>query len=294
MERYGAASYVNTINMLRKEKPHYIVKDKFLNIELIEVPVSDIKIHYKPEERAQEIYQNPQDKLEELAREFISILKDSGIPLQYIGITGSLLLKIHNITISDIDVLVYSRKYSTQALDVIEEEFNKRTIDIPRQFLEEWVKEIVRTYPCLDYNIAARIIMRRKHRVVYRNRVFSINFVRVEEEVKEKYGDYIYRSVRPVRVKARVVDSSESIFLPGVYYVEDVKPIDDLCVPKITQVVTFEGLYSGIAKEGEEVVVYGMLEEVVSVHTGETYYRIVIGSASLKSMDYILPLNIID
>ncbi len=293
MEQYGAASYLRILDLLRKEKPHYIVRDRFLNVELIEVPVSDIRVHYKPEERAREVWSSPRDELERAAKNFIELLQDWGVPLSHIGITGSILLRIHNVKLSDIDVLVYSKRYSTLVTDMLEEALRKNVVRIPEHYLRKWARDIARTYPCLDEATAARLVLRRKHRIVYQDRVYSINFVRVEEEVKEQYGDYVYKSIRPIRVKARIVDASESLFLPGVYYVDDVKPIDQLDIPKITQIVTFEGLYSGIAKEREEVVVYGMLEEVTSTRSGETYYRIVVGSANLRSMDYILPLSLL-
>jgi Uncharacterized protein conserved in archaea len=89
---------------LRDRYRDYVVLDKYRNIELIEVPKNRVRIHYKPEERLQEVFKRPRDSLESLVLEMVEKLAlTSEVSVSNFGVTGSILLGIHNPQYSDID-----------------------------------------------------------------------------------------------------------------------------------------------------------------------------------------------
>ncbi len=292
MKTYGASQYENVMKYLEHTCREYVRYDPYMNIKLIQVPIRDIKIHYKPEVRILEILKEPKDKLEHICKDIIQILSDySNVNVEYFGITGSLLLKIHNIEKSDIDILVYSKKNVYKILDAIDYLIEKDYIKFNKDVVEMCVRDVSKYLRGLDYEYLVYIVKRRRGRLMFRDKIFSINFVRTFYERYERYGEYIYYKLYPVKFKAKVVDISESYFNPAVYIIDDVRPIDPLNIPNVSEVVCFENIFSGIVKENEEVVVYGMLERKISTLTGEVSYRVVVGSIELKGFDYILPTS---
>ena len=55
----------------------------------------------------------------------------------------------------------------------------------------------------------------------------------------------------------------------------------------IYEVITYEGLYSSLAKNGEKIQVKGKLEKVNQKQTNIGYYRVVVGSPEGKGTEYI-------
>jgi len=60
-------------------------------------------------------------------------------------------------------------------------------------------------------------------------------------------------------------------------------------VEDIHEVASYEGLYEGIAEEGEEILAYGKLERVIDNKLGKEHHRILIGSREAEGRDYIKP-----
>ncbi|NPB00359.1 MAG: hypothetical protein GXO10_03195 [Crenarchaeota archaeon] len=292
MKTYGASQYERSREIVREICKKYVTYDKYLNIELIQVPIEDIRIHYRPEERVQEILKEPRDRLEEVTKELVEKLVDSsGISTHYIGVTGSLLAKIHNVDMSDIDVLVYSKKNTLKMIDALHDLLRRNVVIFDRRMLEICVNDLSKYIKGLDREKLAKIVKRRVPRMFFRDRIFSINFVRTFEERYEKYGEYYYEKLYPVKIRARVVDSSESYYNPSIYVIDDIRPIEPVNVPKISEIASYENIFSGIAREGEEIIIYGMLERKISTRTGSETYRIVIGSIDMRGLDYVYPLD---
>ncbi len=291
MKTYGAAQYEKSKELVREIFRKYVTYDKYLNIELVQVPIKEIRIHYKPEERIREILKEPKDMLEEITGELVGIISDnSKISIDYIGVTGSLLAKIHNIEKSDIDLLIYSKKNTSQAIETLRELSRKNILIFDKKIIEICVNDISKYIKGLDIENIAKIVRRRMPRMIYRDRIFSVNFVRTFLEKYEKYGEYYYKKLYPVKIRAKVIDSSESYYNPAVYFISDVRSIEPLDIPKIDEVASYENIFSGIAKEGEEIIVYGMLEKKTHTRSGTESYRVVIGSIELKGYDYIVPV----
>ncbi|HEW94169.1 MAG TPA: hypothetical protein ENF47_05650 [Thermoprotei archaeon] len=294
LKHYGAKYLSKIIKEYKIDD--FLVYDDYLGITLIEIPTNQVKVHYLPEERTKEIIREPKDKLEMTAREIIlSLSEKTGVPIDNIGITGSILLKMHNLRYSDIDLLVYGYnnafKIRRHLLKLLEEgEFFKR---LHGWLLEKYVEELTKTYP-LDRFEALRICEETWSRGVFRNRFFSIHPVLYPSENIIKYGDQRYKGICLLKIKARVVDDRYSMFMPAIYRVSNVKLLSGCKfteVNKISEVVSYEAIYSDIAGVGEDILVYGKLEKVEDLNTGNIHYRVLVGSYEANGMDYIKPLR---
>ncbi len=299
MRVYSASMYLDVLSYLKEKYPHYVVYDEYLSLELIEVPRKEILRHYKPEERAKEILENPVDPLEQEAKMLLEdILSYANISLDYVGVTGSILLKIHNTEKSDIDLIFYGKETVKIVQETVEKLQRSNVLSRPSWLLEETINNASRAHSHLDRGVIAKLIYRKIHRFVYRGkRPISILFALKENEVREPYGRFRYRTLVPVLAKARVVSVEYSYFMPAIYDVEIIRMLEpdnlNVKLKDIRNVSSFEGLYAGIARENEIVVVKGMLEEVMDVKTGESWYRIVVGSAKLRGKDYVIPESLL-
>ena len=293
---YSAMGVQQTLDFLKKNHPEYIIFDKYRSIELIEVPKEKIKVHYQPEKRLQEILNEPKDPLEEMARELaIRIAEKSGVDLKCFGITGSILLKIHNLKYSDIDLIVYGKENSYKVKETLLELFKdpKTPFTLPYgEILDRWAQDIIKIHP-LTLEEAKILYGKYKwNRALYRGRQFSVHPVKLEDEVDEAWEDKIHKPIGIVKIKAKVIDSSDSLFMPAVYIVDNVNMLEGPTPPKpIDKIVSYEGLYFDIANPGDEVIARGKLEFVEDVRRNETYCQVTIGTFEAKGKDYIKPLK---
>jgi predicted nucleotidyltransferase len=293
---YSAIGVKSTLDFLKKYYPQYIVFDRYRSIELIEVPRDRIKIHYKPEERLRELVEEPKDGLEVLAKELVEKLsQESGVPLNYFGITGSILLKIHNPSISDIDIVVYGKDNAYRVRDTLIKLLDTEALGFSRpkdDILESWAEGITRIHP-LTLDEAKTLYGKYKwNRALYKGKQFSLHPVKLDEEVDEEWGQKLFKPISIATIRARVVDASESIFMPSIYIVDNVKILEgDEKGSRVRFVVSYEGLYIDIAKPGDEIIARGKLEEVHDLKRNEVYYQLTIGTYEAQGKDYIKPIE---
>ncbi len=292
LPHYSALGFKEVINYLKQYFPSYVRFDEYFNTELILVPKQKIKVHFKPEDRLREILSNPRDELESLAAELIDIIStESGVETRFLGISGSILLKMHDVRFSDIDLVVYGRANALKIKHALIELLDGELKGFSRpkgRILELWAKDIVRIHPLSLTEAIRHYGKERWSRALFKGRQFSVRAVKLESEVDETYGSRVYRPKGLITIKCKVKDASDSMFLPCKYVVWECKVIEG---PKIEvrEVVSYEGLYSDIASEGEEILVRGKLEEVLDLKTNETYYRVCVGSIDAEGKDFIKP-----
>jgi len=293
---YSAMGVEETMNYLKENYPHYIVYDVYRSFEFIEVPSNMIKVHYKPEERFRELYASPRDSMEELAREIvIRISSESNVDLDFFGITGSILLGIHNPLYSDVDITVYGYENAIKVREALRRLYCENgDFSLPRgETLKSWAKDIIKIHSSLTFEEALLLYSKYKwNRALYKGRQFSVHPVKLEYEVNDYWESKLCRPLGIVKVKAKVVDSSDSIFMPATYIVENVEFIEGFKPTKpIIKVLSYEGLYMDLADVGDEIIVRGKLEEVSEIDSGREYCQIVIGSFEAAGSDYLKPIK---
>ncbi|MFX1520440.1 MAG: hypothetical protein ACFFCD_11025 [Promethearchaeota archaeon] len=290
---YSATTVGNTFEFLRLHYPEYLFFCPVNQIEMSAVPFNKIEKYYVPEEKLQNLLsEDSLDSLQKKAVDLITKLSQrSGTPLTSFGIIGSILLDIHNPAFSDIDVTVYGSENAYRAkkalLELTKEgyPFSKMS----NEFLQKWCESRAQILP-LDAKELEKIFHRRWNIGTFEQTRYSVHPIRIKDEIREKYGDVKYEPRGFVKIKARVIDNSEAIYLPCRYDLSDVELIEGVkdFEIEITELISYEGLYCDLVKKDETILAFGKLEKVIS-RNKETF-RVLIGSIDAHSKDYIIPL----
>ncbi len=275
---YHVSQVENTYDYLRERHPEYLFNCPVRNITVSSVPIDRVKSYYRPRERLSEIVEEgPGDELEWKLTDLVTILTGlSGIEVGDLGITGSMLTASHSPEFSDMDITVYGREASMRLKEAILETRGEELMIQPYNAAkkEDWSASRVGRFP-LGFADLMGFAERRWNYGVFRDTYFSVHPVRTDDEITEEYGDNTYRRIGEVSGRARVADSSESIYLPAIYRVEDVVS-DEAEATDVTEIVSYEGIFCDMFEEGETLEFGGALE---SVEGKRSHLRVVVGGA---------------
>ncbi len=294
---YGARSVLeNSCSRLESVAPDYIVYDEVLGTKMIEVPLKHVRKHYKPEYRLKEIFREQRDELEEATVELVDLISEyTGVPKEYFGVTGSILLSIHNPKISDIDLIVYGLSNSFRVREFLKSDSRVEAgvYRLEGEVLKKYALEATRAYP-LSIDEAIKLYSKDLwNRGVFKGRFFSIHPVLRDWESPEKYGDRVYRSLGLIEAECRVYSTRYAMFTPSIYLVDEFRVIKSSFKGSldIREVASYESVYADIARDGEWIRVRGKLELVKDLKKGVEYHRVLIGSFDAGGKDYVKPMH---
>lgn len=295
-----------TMDWLREHYPHYVRFCPVRSVELPLVPKARVARYYQPGPRLEQVLAEPRDLLEAEVAEFAQVLaRASGLPLTAFGVTGSVLLDVHDPDSSDMDLVVYGTAAAARVREAVLVGRVPDLAPMRADRVERWLR-LMSTHHPITRDEAAYFVGRRWNYGFFRGREFSIKAVRTPAEVTEAYGARTYQGVGLVTVRGRVADAAEAAFLPAVYRLEGVEvvagpsetpadavagppvaPADAVAGPPVAlaEVVAFEGLYQGAFDPGQAVEVCGKLERA-----SDGTYRVVVGSAEYRGREYMKPL----
>ncbi len=279
----------DTLAYLDKKYPHYIYHDEINKLNFSSVPTSKIKKHLCPEEKLANIFlEDAKDHLERKTINLTTSLSEySDIPLKYFGVTGSILIGIHSLKYSDIDITIYGLFNSLKVKDALLKLYRKKNSGFNKfkdERLESWIADKVKHYP-LTVAEAEKMYKRIWNRSVFKGTLFSIHPTRSDSEINERYSDKTVNPKGLIEIEAKIKDAAQSIFTPSTYKIEKINVISGLDVG-VEEILSYEGLYSGIFDEGDQIVARGLLEKVKD-KTGISYWRVVIGSLTADGRDYV-------
>jgi predicted nucleotidyltransferase len=203
-----------------------------------------------------------------------------------IGISGSIMVDLHLQT-SDIDIIVYGSKNCLLVHNILKEILGHRKGLINAYDIEGLRK--LYSFRAKDTSSSFEEFHRHENRKfsqgTFRGRDFFVRYVKDWDEVEEKYGETLYRSLGRGEIKAKVVDDSEAIFTPCRYLVGDVESIEGKIFTPLKEVASFRGRFCQQVRTGETIIARGKLEWVKTPE--EEYYRLLVGE---NFQDYIVSI----
>lgn len=296
LREYSLGSIRETLALLEERYPHYVSYCPVRDMRFSMVPEAFIAEYCVPEVRLQEILAGPRDPLEEavagLAEE---IAAGAGISLQALGVTGSILLGIHDPAFSDIDLTVYGLENALRVKAWLLEAAQRsaaagqRPADrVMRLSPEETAvlrAAVQAIHPTLSADEVAYFVGRRWNYLRFGERMFSVHATRSDEEITETYGERLYRDVGTARIRARVVDVSEALFSPAIYGLDDVVVLEGDVRP-IRSLISYDRIFADAVDLGAEIEAHGKVERV-----GEGEYRLVLGTTGIPDGGHLRPLR---
>jgi hypothetical protein len=295
IQYYSSKSVSETFSFLKEKYPKYLSYFPVNKITFPAVSYPDVKEYFKPEEKLTRLAlkKGELDALQVKAVELAEYLSQkTHVPFTKFGVTGSILLGIHNVSISDIDLTIYGYRNSLAVKKVLIEEY--RGIgplkQLTKKEAEEWCKKKTEQFP-ID-NESAKLILKRKWNFgYYKEKFFSVHPTRLDSEITEEYGEYQFENKGAIKINAQIEDNTQSLFNPSSYRVTKVEILEGPEeISDISEVVTFESVFFDIASTGESIRARGNLEIVKNTRTGQKFHRVVVGSQNVGSPEYIVPV----
>jgi len=262
---------------LEKKYPVYLGMDPILGTSVQCVPLSLVKKIYSPRWKLAELRERKGDELENTALKFAHLLRNqAGIKEENLGVSGSLLLGLH-LANSDIDLIVFGMEPAKRVYSVLTNLMEEPQYGLERLNPDE-LKGLYRRRSqekALTLEQFQKTERRKVLQGKFLGREFFLRMVKEPWEVDEKYGERIYTPLGKVTIQGRIKDSSEAIFTPCVYKIEEVEILegDSEFLPQ--EIVSFRGRFCEQAQEGEVIVAKGKLEKVLS-RDGKANYRILL------------------
>jgi predicted nucleotidyltransferase len=295
MPTYSIPNLLRNIDYLKTAYPDYVFHSDIFGVEMSAVPLNRVAQHYLPQVKLKELSEMKQlDSLQRRVVELVDYLSEAtSVGADVFGVTGSILIDLHNPEFSDIDLTVLGGAnglHLKKALPTLYSEADSLVESIPKPLLRRWYEDKLKTHP-LNLDEVKELRRRQWNYNSFKGTIFSLHTVRAPSEIYEKYGDRHFHSVGIVTGRAVISDASESLFNPHIYKVENFKVDEGMNVEDISEVSTYSGLFGGIFEEGETILVHGKLELVEDMRSGANYHRIVIGSPEAGGHDYIKPIG---
>jgi len=273
---------------LEQNFPQYIVYDPVFDEKLCEVPLEDVKRHYQPVNRLRQLrHRERLDDLEKDALSFLELLKkQAGIRWANMGISGSLLVKLHTQS-SDIDPIVYGSENCRKVYAALKSLTKEAKSNVKKYTPEELQK--LYEFRVRDTQMRFEDFVRTESRKVlqgkFKNRDYFMRFIKDWSEIHESYGTVQYRNVGYAKIKAKIVDDSEAIFTPCTYKLTNAEILEGTRVGLIEEIASFRGRFCEQARKGEAVVAQGKIERVTDKRQNREYFRLLLGN---KPSDYMV------
>ena len=265
-----------------------IVFDPVFGETMCEVPIAQVAEHYKPEEKLWSLRTSKDlTVLESKALQLAETLKkEAKIPWSSIGISGSIMAGLTTEK-SDIDPLVYGvencRKAYAALQNLLKDEDSgfKPYSRLELQELFDFRSKDTQ----MSFEDFVLVESRKAFQGKFMGTDYFIRFVKDWSEVNEHYGDVCFKNSGYAKITAKIADSSDSLFTPCTYKLENVRVVEGPKLQPIQEIVSFRGRFCEQAENGEAVEAQGKVELVTNKKNGGEYYRLILGN---KPSDYMV------
>ena len=277
---------------MTKAPDDYLVFDDHFGVELLEVPRDDVDKYFSPEIRLREILEEgAKDPLENSVGEMAETLHDTlGIPLERLGVTGSIVWKAHDPSFSDINMNIYGFEDAWHLQNSYDEVAEQNSHMRLRE-LHEWertMSRVVARIPVLPVEDMKTLFTRRKG-LLCRERSIGVMPILLPDEAPIMHGSESYTTLTPspVRVKMEVTSEKYGLFLPAIYEGSS-RPLDILGGDQVSRILLYEGSFRGLIREGDKVEVSGIIQRVTPTRNREEiFYQLMVGSKVGAGKEFI-------
>jgi len=270
---------------------NYTVFDSHFQTDLVEPPRTMIREYFSSEQRLLEIMKEPNDALEELVQKAaVTICYELNLPLDNIGISGSILWKGHNPKYSDINMNIYGFKESWTLYDNYANLENKEAETRIRS-LPEWnrgIERVKKRIPSLNMTDLQALFSRRKA-IYVKDQCIGITPILKPEEAPIAHGSESYTTVtqNPVKLSMVVENTDYGIFHPAILTTEPTQ-IDEITA---TRIMIYDGAFGGLFKNGDRVEVSGTLQKVTQTGTDVESHQLMVGTKAGSGKEYVRLLS---
>lgn len=250
--------------------PQYLHHSPRLDAALHGVDQQHIVHHYQPRQVLQQLLTaTPADAVIADFQQLCRLLSDQHLPLDSMGVTGSILVGMQNHA-SDIDLVFYDREVFHRARLIVQDLIAHNRCQAMSD--QDWLSAYQRR--ACDFPLDEYIWheLRKYNKAIINQRKFDLSLVL---PAADPFGGH--RKLGAVTIEAMVVDDSFGFDYPARFGLDH---------PEIAEVICFTATYNGQAQRGERLMVAGQLEvDDAGVR------RIVVGSSREAIGEYIRVLR---
>ncbi len=276
---------------LRKNYPKYLFYSEQWDLELQGVQNEDIQKIYTPRDYYRVLTkQSSLSRLEQSSLELCKLLISEGnLPETTIGISGSPMVGL-NLEHSDIDLIIYGTEISKNFQDELASILRKNN------FCREYTLSEYQTH--YEWRVGGSDIpfdkflfceKRKLHQGMYKGFEFFIRYLKSPKDWKGSYYDYKYENLGRIKLKAKIIDSQDSLFTPCTYIIKPLKiqiiecKMKAIDLNEIREVASYRGRFCEHAQDGEQVLIKGKLEKV-NYKNDPPYFRVLLQDQVLDKM----------
>jgi len=259
--RYRKLDFDDSFDFLRKNRPEYLR-------DLHTVPENDVLKIYRPQEKLPEVAAK-----DAKVRRIVDLLAEGGIPMDQMGITGSMLIGLNGPT-SDIDFVVYGPHW-WKARDILDRaKAEERIEDLDENM---WKKIYAKRKPEISFQEFMVHERRKGNRGVVEGTYFDLLFTRDWSQIDRIEPRLPCRVLGRKKIEAKVLEADFAFDSPAIYRLDG----------PVREIYCFSHTYAGQALPGETIEASGVVEET------QQGQRMVVGTTREARGEWIRSLTLL-
>ena len=255
--------------IIRDIYPEFQFNSDYADIVLHGIPINLIKEIYYPEQAVTRLLgmESPDNKQSD-AIGIINTLLAMGFKKDYMGITGSIMLDMHNEN-SDVDIIIYGREQFLKIRKYIKNSLDKGEIHSLTQAM--WKDTYERRDCALSFNEFYSHEKRKFNKFIFGNSKIDISAIPKKGEKYKESGPY--KKISKDEISSIVTNDTYAYDFPARYLINH---------NTIKEVVSYTATYTGQARKGEKIEAAGFVEE-----DREGVHRLLVGTSREALNEYI-------